>query len=238
MIKELLMVGALGVIFHVAAGSVALASGATALIAKKGGSLHRSSGKVFFWSMLLMAVSGIILAMIPGVLITVLAGCLTLYMICSSYFAAHSSSVFKKRGDIAALTLGMATFIFGAALCARAMAGTTDSFDGYSVPAPIYFIFTAIIAIGVSLDIRILIAKKMSYLARIRRHLWRMSVALYIAASSFFEGQAQVFPEYLQGTIYLSLPGYLALLVMAYWLIKLGFSFDRTGRKTSDNTEL
>ena len=71
------------VIFHIAAGTVALLFGAVALGAKKGGKIHRLSGKIFFYSMILMAASGAYLAYLASVYITVLAGSLVLYLLAS-----------------------------------------------------------------------------------------------------------------------------------------------------------
>jgi uncharacterized membrane protein len=42
---------------HIAAGSVGLLSGAIPMITKKGGKLHKQSGMVFFWSMIVVVLS-------------------------------------------------------------------------------------------------------------------------------------------------------------------------------------
>ena len=52
---------------------------------------------------------------------------------------------------------------------------------------------------------------------RIRRHLWRMSTALFIAAASFFLGPARRIPEPLQVPPFKLVP-FVALVTMAYWL--------------------
>src|SRR5688500_16946583 len=53
---------------------------------------------------------------------------------------------------------------------------------------------------------------------RIARHLWRMCFALFIAALSFFIGQAQVFPKPIRIRPLLALPVLLVLVTMFYWL--------------------
>ena len=67
----------LGLSIHILAGVVGLLSGFTSLFAAKGARLHRQSGNVFVWSMLIMGVSGAVLAAIRGVESSVVAGTLT-----------------------------------------------------------------------------------------------------------------------------------------------------------------
>ena len=54
---------------------------------------------------------------------------------------------------------------------------------------------------------------------RMIQHLWRMSIALYIAARSFFGGQEDVFPKPVQGTIWLQIPELLILATLLFWLV-------------------
>ena len=53
---------------------------------------------------------------------------------------------------------------------------------------------------------------------RVARHLWRMSFALFIAAMSFFIGQADVIPEPVRIRPLLAIPVVLVLVTMFYWL--------------------
>jgi hypothetical protein len=59
---------------------------------------------------------------------------------------------------------------------------------------------------------------------RIARHLWRMCFALFIAAGSFFLGQAQVFPEPIRKSGLLPIPVLLVLLLMFFWLVRVRFT--------------
>lgn len=51
---------------HAGFGGVALLAGAFALTAKKGGPLHKKSGKVFFYAMLFSACISLVIAMMPN----------------------------------------------------------------------------------------------------------------------------------------------------------------------------
>lgn len=64
-------------------------------------------------------------------------------------------------------------------------------------------------------DLRILRSGELQGTARLARHLWRMSFALFVAALSFFIGQQKVIPEPMR------IPGLLALPVLAVHVTKL-----------------
>jgi hypothetical protein len=55
------------------------------------------------------------------------------------------------------------------------------------------------------------------------RHLWRMCFALFIAATSFFLGQADLFPAELRHPALLGLPVLVVLGAMVYWLWRVRF---------------
>ena len=59
---------------------------------------------------------------------------------------------------------------------------------------------------------------------RITRHIWRMCVALLIAAFSFFLGQQQVFPASVRGSPLLLVPEIAVLGVMVFWLVRVRFN--------------
>lgn len=51
--------------FHAGFGGIALLLGTVALIAKKGKSTHKTSGKIFFYTMMISAISALIIATLP-----------------------------------------------------------------------------------------------------------------------------------------------------------------------------
>ncbi len=56
---------------------------------------------------------------------------------------------------------------------------------------------------------------------RLVRHLWRMCFALFIAVTSLFLGQPQVFPEALRTSGALALPPALVLALLLWWLVRI-----------------
>jgi hypothetical protein len=86
-----------------------------------------------------------------------------------------------------------------------------------------YLFFGSVALFAATLDLRMIFRGGVSGAQRIARHLWRMSFALYIAASSFFLGQAQVFPDAVReaqvfSVSVLALPKYVAFVLMIFWL--------------------
>lgn len=211
----------IGVVFHIIFGSIGLLSGFIALFSKKGARNHKTIGIVFVISMLLMAITGFYYALVHSVTITMLAALLTCYLVCTSWLSVQKRISFGGRtGSIFSVLSGLIVVLYGSYLCVSAFNGVTDSLGEYSVPPVIYLIFTAIALMALISDIRQVLFGEIPGAHRIMRHLWRMCLSLYIACSSFFQGQQQVFPESWQGTIYLSIPEFSVLLVMLFWLLR------------------
>lgn len=106
------------------------------------------------------------------------------------------------------------------------MFGITGSTDG---TGPIGFIFGAVGLLAAFGGARMLLSPNMPWAQRIARDLWRMCLALWIAAASFFLGQADEFPEALRIMPLLYTPVLLVLVVMFYWLARVLFTQWRPG---------
>src|SRR5215510_7789074 len=72
------------VVVHVAGATLALLSGMTSLFSRKGGPLHRRSGRVFVVSMLAMCAAAIVLAAVNAQPINLIAGSLTAYLVATA----------------------------------------------------------------------------------------------------------------------------------------------------------
>jgi len=110
-----------------------------------------------------------------------------------------------------ALTVGLIdlTFAFEAL--------TSASGRSHGFPAFPFILFGVAGVVGSAGDIR-LGSGPLQGAPRIARHLWRMCFALFIAALSFFIGQAKVFPKPLQVPGLLAIPVLAVLVTMVYWL--------------------
>lgn len=201
--------------FHVVTGSVAVTAGMLALFAPKGRVWHRRAGQVFVVSMLLMASAGALIAWFRPMMISVLAGVFTCYLVISAWRTLHQT----RMGWADALQIGLALAVVAAGLRFGLEAqGSADGLkDGYA--AADYFFFVGLAALASVLDLVMWVKGGVSGQHRLARHLWRMSFALFIAAGSLFTGPgAKLFPKDWQGSAWLSLPEVLVLLTMLFYL--------------------
>ena len=74
---------------------------------------------------------------------------------------------------------------------------------------------------GGLLDARLLYAGANQGAHRNARHLWRMGFALWIATTSFFLGQAKLFPEPVRESGLLAVPVLLVAGMVLYWLVRV-----------------
>ena len=83
------------IFIHAGFGGIALISGAISLLTKKGNNLHKKSGKVFFYTMLISVLMSLIIAVIPNHKSSFLffIGLFSLYFIIGGY----RSLKFKKK---------------------------------------------------------------------------------------------------------------------------------------------
>lgn len=212
-------------VVHIAGGALGLLSGTAAMIAVKGSLPHRIAGRVFFASMLVMAVMGGYLAALAAVRVSVLAAGLTGYLVGSGWLVARRAD--GKAGILEWLLLAAAISVaaYGLHLGIEARNGRADVLDGgFVVPAAIYFVFSGVAAFGAVSDAWMLARGGLKGRSRILQHLWRMSMALYIAASSFFSGQQDLFPEALQGSFLLQLPQLLVIGLLVFWGLRVVLS--------------
>jgi uncharacterized membrane protein len=204
-------------VVHILAGGLALAAGYVALYAAKGARLHRKSGMLFVWTMLTMAVFGLVvtLARDAGPAANVPAALLTCYLVVTGLTAVRPPAAGARRLDLGGLVLVLAVaavcLVFGVE--AIAAGGSRDG-----IPAFPFVLFGVVGLLAAAGDVRMLRAGGLRGAFRIARHLWRMSFALLIAAMSFFLGQADEIPEPLRKPALLALPVVEVLVTMLYWL--------------------
>src|SRR5687768_9335419 len=81
-----------------------------------------------------------------------------------------------------------------------------------------FFMFGLVALVAAVGDVRMIRAGGVQGSSRLVRHLWRMCWALWVAAASFFLGQADEFPAALRIPALLAVPPLTPLVVMLYWL--------------------
>lgn len=207
---------------HIMAGLTGLASGAVALGALKGGKLHRKSGTIFVYAMMVLSGSGALMAALLPERGSVVAGVLTFYLVSTALLTVRRTVVGFRWIDLGAMLVALTVGIASIRLGFVALESATGKID--EQPAALYFIFGTVALLAALGDIRMMLARGIQGAHRIARHLWRMCLALFIATGSFFLGQAQVFPEPLRNSGLLGIPVLLVLLLMFYWLARVLFT--------------
>jgi hypothetical protein len=205
-------------VLHIGGAAVGLVSGAAALAFRKGGAGHRWAGNTFFVSMITMSLLGAATApLLPTPdWQSSFVGLLTFYLVATAWISIRRPTSGLRRIDIGAFLLVSCVALTAASF------GVHDAFAAggtrvYAVPD---FVFGSIAALASGLDLRMIRRGGLRKPQRVMRHLWRMCVALLIAAFSFFVGQQQVLPRAVQGSLLLLVPEIAVLGAMLYWIVR------------------
>jgi hypothetical protein len=218
---------------HIATGGLAIILGAVALSVKKGGAIHRLSGLLFVYAMLVMGASAAILSLLEGRAAgNVLAGVLTAYFVGTALTTVRPVSSWTRRINAVALTVAV-VLAAGCVLSGVRMINAPGR-DSNGVPFQTAGVMSLIVAtvlvVAAAGDLRTIRVGLPGGGPRLARHLWRMCFALFIAAGSFFsvrERVATLLPEPLTTGPMRALPILLLFGTMFYWLWRV------RGRRTS-----
>jgi uncharacterized membrane protein len=212
---------------HIAAGGLAIVLGAVALSVKKGGNLHRRSGLLFVYAMLVMGVSASILSIVKGRADgNVLAGVLTAYLVGTALTTVRPASSWTRQINAIALTVAIALAIGCAFSGVRMISAVGRDANGvpFRTAGVMSLVIAAVLVMAAAGDVRTMRSGLPRGGPRLARHLWRMCFALFIAAGSFFsirERVAMLLPEpFTTGQMRL-LPIVLLFGTMFYWLWRL-----------------
>ena len=202
---------------HIIGASVAMVGGTVAILARKGERLHRLAGNVFFGGMVAMAGVGATVSPFLGEAqwTNTTAGLFTLYLVTTGW-----ATVMRPEGRVGRFETVAFLVPVGIALTGLALYVLRSGSGAYSV---VYF-FAVLSAIAALCDFGVLRNRGIGGHRRIARHLWRMSLGLAIALGSFFLGQQDELPVFMQRSPLLSGPALIALALLAFWLIRARFT--------------
>jgi uncharacterized membrane protein len=199
---------------HILGGIVALLCGYVALYALKGSTLHRKSGLGFVIAMIVMSLTGALIAAVKPDRGSIVAGLLTFYFVLTGLLTVKRvprAKQIETVAMVAAVILGVFAIWAGTWLARR----------GRPEAAPM-FLFSAT-AIGAAIgDWKMLRAgAELTGKPRIKRHLWRLCFAMWVAAASFFWGPPNRVPEIIRIPALLPIPVLTPIVVMLYWLWRM-----------------
>jgi hypothetical protein len=222
------MTGAVLLPIHVAAGGLAILLGTVALLVKKGGAIHRRSGLLFVYAMLVMGTTASILAFLKygraeG---NVLAGIMVTYFVGTALTTVRPVTRWTRAFNVAALTVavGVASFDVVTGVTAFNSPGRAPDGVPFRTIAVVSSVVGTVMMLAAAGDVRLLLSGPLRGAPRLARHLWRMCFALFIAAGSFLsirERVARILPEPLTTGPMRLLPILLLFGAMFYWLWRL-----------------
>ena len=209
-------------VLHIIAGALGLVFGYVALFAVKGGPLHRRTGTLFVYTMLALSVLGIVMAVGRGVApaVNVPAALLTSYLVITALTTVQPPFARSRWLDVGALLLVLAVSMANITFGIEAIAGGGKR---HGIPAFPFLMFAVIGLLASVGDFRVIRSGALTGTSRVARHLWRMCYALFIAATSFFIGQAKVIPKVIRIPGLLALPILAVVIAMFYWLWRVRF---------------
>ena len=131
---------------HVIAGALAILTGYIALFAFKGATVHRKSGLIFVGAMLVMSLTGAVMAVgRPGAAVNVPAGLVTAYLIATAVATVRPPSARVRSFERGAM---IAAFLFGTVSIAVAMSGTQGVF---TAPLFMFGLIAAVFFMGMAM---------------------------------------------------------------------------------------
>jgi len=222
---------------HIAGGVIGLLSGIVATAARKGGTLHRQAGNVFFVAMLVMAVSAVYLGFVrPRAFVNVFIGTFVVYLVTTSWITVRrpaDSIGLSEKISLGAGLLLCAPFVLLSLQLALHLPPFIPSAAAFHGPILIaIYVFTLVLAIAAGGDLVMVLSGGLSGAARLSRHLWRMCVALTLATgSALSNGLPRLLPapyEVPGWTLYLQL---VWVLLLFYWMVRvrwLAWSYRRS----------
>jgi hypothetical protein len=207
---------------HIGGGTAAILAGFAALAYRKGGGRHALAGNVFFAAMILMVTMGAALALAKADLGTASAALLASYLFATGWTAARNRTAAAGRFERIALAAALACVALFSLFGFWAATSSTGSFSGYQ--PVLYAVWAGLFALAASLDLNFILRGTLTRVQRLRRHLWRMCTALFIASGSFFLGQQKVMPLWMKGSFWLWVPALAPLAFMLFWLIRVSWA--------------
>jgi uncharacterized membrane protein len=208
---------------HIVAGGFAVVLGGIALVAAKGGPVHRRSGMMFVYAMLTMGISGSVLALRQSLTnANVLGGFMSAYFVVTALTAVRPPSAWTRGLNVSALVVAIGLAAVEITLGVKAVGSPRGTLNG--VPFFMLFFLATVTSLAAVGDIRVMRSGPLRGAKRLSRHLWRMCFALFIAAGSFFSIRARVariLPEPFTTAPMRALPVVLVFVAMFYWLWRL-----------------
>lgn len=203
-------------IVHVTGGILGIASGAVALLARKGSIVHRAGGWVFLVAMAAAGASASTLAAILPDWSNFPGGLFVVYLVLTGWATLARTPALARLATQAGLAIGGAAA--ACALLLGALAQRQPTLLAHGAPATL-FVVGSFALFALALDL--IAMRSAPSRGRLSRHLWRMCAALFVGTGSFFLGQQQTMPAWMQGSPVLVVLAVAPLVAMLVWMARL-----------------
>jgi hypothetical protein len=211
---------------HIVSGTLGMLSGFVAVFLRKGSRRHGIAGNLFVISMVSLSLTGVYLALMKSQPGNVVGGTLTFYLVTTAWLAAKRQAGKPGMVDCGALLVGLS--LAAVELTWGAEAAMSPTGLKYDYPPGPYFFMGLVAGLAAVGDVRMIAGRGIAGTRRIRRHLWRMCFALFIASASIFLARQHLFPAFMRKTGMLMLLSFLPLVLMIYWMIRVRVAKART----------
>ena len=205
---------------HIAAGTLSVFAGATALIFRKGGRVHRAAGIVFVAAMTVMALTAAFVGMKE--ISNIVAGTLAIYFVLTALMTVRRKDKGAGAFEIAAFVVALACAAGGYWSAFLLATGAREAENPFILGASLTV--SSAMAIAALGDLSVVLRRGVSGAQRIARHLWRMCFGLFIAVGSFMAQGVEALPAALPRAELLLSSMLVVLLVMFYWLVRVLFT--------------
>ncbi|WP_052691878.1 DUF2306 domain-containing protein [Teredinibacter purpureus] len=205
---------------HIGGGAIGLLSGLIASLAPKGQKLHRFAGKIFF---IAMFTSYLIGACVSPFLETeqktnFVAAILALYLLVTGVLAAQRKTFRAGFAEKIGLIVALLITAMGVSFMVMSRQSVTGTVDG--APPQAFILFVVLGAIASVGELNVILRKTLTQRSRIIRHVWRMCLSFFIASGSLFFGQATLFPEWFNASLFPMIFGLFPIMVLIIGITK------------------
>lgn len=214
---------------HIGGGAVGILTGAAAIVSAKGSPLHRAADSLFFAAMLACyhVAAGVSPFLGEEQRVNTVAGVMALYLLVSGWTTVRKPETKASRWHGLSLVVALTIATAGGYFMHLGSLDPSGTIDGSPPQAfAVFLIAGTFAALG---EANILIRGEIRGAARIARHLWRMCASLFIAAVSFFLGQMQFLPLWMQESAAPYVLALAPLAAMAFFLVRV-----RIGKRFKD----
>ena len=131
---------------HIIAGSIAIIAGFISVFAVKGLKLHRKSGMVFVYAMVVLALTGAVIATLRHQPPNIIGGSLAFYMVITAFLTVRPRDERSRWIDVGVLFVGITVGAAAIKIGLDALNNPTRTMNG--VPSVMMFIFGTVALLG------------------------------------------------------------------------------------------